>query len=450
LIALSALVVACGALFLIAPAFATTYAPNKLNDHTPNGCTHSDCTLREAITKANNHPGPDTIVLRGGKTYVRSQLNLAGDEDLNATGDLDVLGSLTLESSNKKQATVDANGIDRVFEVGTSTPVSATFKRVTIRGGDTSSSAEHGGGIDSEYGGTLRLVGSKVVANRTDSEGGGIAADGGTLQVVRSVIANNDATNSFQNAGGIEGEPGATQNEVISISRSRIVGNHAGGAGGGIYSYNRVTVTRSTIANNRADAGVGGGIFNANGTLIVKSSTLSGNVAANNAGGGVENYDTAILVDDTITKNRAQNGGGIDTDGISTTLNAVTIARNTSTSTGGGIDEETTPVTLRNSLIALNSTTGVGPDCYDTVTPSAGHNLIGDTTDCTGIFGPSTHDFTNVNPRIAQLANNGGPTKTIALRRHSKAINHAGSDAPKRDQRGVKRHDPDIGAFERR
>ena len=29
-------------------------------------------------------------------------------------------------------------------------------------------------------------------------------------------------------------------------------------------------------------------------------------------------------------------------------------------------------------------------------------------------------------------------------------LNHAGSSAPNRDQRGVKRHDPDIGAFERR
>ena len=109
-------------------------------------------------------------------------------------------------------------------------------------------------------------------------------------------------------------------------------------------------------------------------------------------------------------------------------------------------------INVKNSLIALN-TDPVGPDCH-VATPggivSAGHNLIGDTTDCTGIFGPATHDFTDLNPRIAQLANNGGPTKTIALRRHSKAINHAGSDAPKRDQRGVKRHDPDIGAFERR
>jgi fibronectin-binding autotransporter adhesin len=449
LVALTGLLVACGALVLSGGALAATYVPNKTGDHPPNGCTHTDCTLREAITKANNHPGRDTIVLRGGKTYNLFLMNTAGSEDLNATGDLDVLGALNLESSNKKLAAIDANGIDRVFEVGTGTPVSATFRRVTIRGGDASGSLGHGGGIDSEYGGALKLIRSRVVANRTDAEGGGIAADGGTLQLVRSVIAHNDATNPFQNAGGIEGEPGATENEVISVSRSRIVDNHAGGAGGGIYGYNRVTITKSTIANNRADTGVGGGIFNANGTLIVRSSTLSGNTTGND-GGAIENYGTATLVNDTITKNQASGlGGGVESDSSDpATLNAVTVARNTA-GTGGGI--EGTPITVRNSLIALNSSTGQGPDCRPAPTiVSGGHNLIGDTTDCTGIFGPATHDFTDLNPRIAQLANNGGPTKTIALRRHSKAINHAGSDAPKRDQRGVKRHDPDIGAFERR
>jgi hypothetical protein len=110
---------------------------------------------------------------------------------------------------------------------------------------------------------------------------------------------------------------------------------------------------------------------------------------------------------------------------------------------------------VRNSLIALNSKgSGFGPDCLEENPGgivSGGHNLIGTTADCTGtVFTGATHDITNVNPRIAQLAKNGGPTKTIALKRHSKAINHAGSDAPARDQRGVKRHDPDIGAFERR
>src|SRR5205809_1117786 len=84
------------------------------------------------------------------------------------SGALDVLGALNLESSNKKLAVIDANGIDRVLEVGTGTPVSATFKRVTIRGGDASSGLGHGGGIDSEYGGTLKLIRSRVVGNSTD------------------------------------------------------------------------------------------------------------------------------------------------------------------------------------------------------------------------------------------------------------------------------------------
>ena len=50
-----------------------------------------------------------------------------------------------------------------------------------------------------------------------------------------------------------------------------------------------------------------------------------------------------------------------------------------------------------------------------------------------------------------QLASNGGPTKTVALKKGSPAIGKAGSSPPKCDQRGVKRDaKPDIGAYERR
>jgi len=60
------------ALALAPSALANTYVANKTGDHAPNGCTHSDCTLREAIIKANHHPGPDTVELRSKKTYTRS------------------------------------------------------------------------------------------------------------------------------------------------------------------------------------------------------------------------------------------------------------------------------------------------------------------------------------------------------------------------------------------
>jgi hypothetical protein len=451
--------VAVVALLALAPiALANTYTPTRLGDPTPNGCKPNDCSLREAVTKANHHSGPDKIVIQGGKTYDLTAPNSAGDEDANATGDLDVLGGLTIASSNHKQATVDANGIDRVFEVGPSSPVSATFQRVTIRGGKGDSS-EHGGGIDSEHGGTLKLIDSKVIGNTTADEGGGIAADGGSLNLVRSVIARNSATGPSKNAGGIEGEPGSTENEVISISRSRIVNNHAAGGAGGIYGYNKLTINRSTLSGNTAGQD-GAAIYNGSGTATVKNSTLNGNVAGDD-GGALDNLGTATLINDTFANNKAAgDGGGIANEGGTINMNAVTVARNRSDSdslsggAGGGLFF-LSPIAfnVKNSLVAKNSAgPSTGPDCYNSGTPfaSGGHNLIGDSLACTDFTATGDRiDLSNSKIGIGSLANNGGPTKTIGLLSGSKAINHAGSNAPSRDQRGHKRHDPDIGAFEK-
>lgn len=88
---------------------------------------------------------------------------------------------------------------------------------------------------------------------------------------------------------------------------------------------------------------------------------------------------------------------------------------------------------------------GSADDCKGTFS-AAGVNLLTDVTGCSG-FGS---DIVTSTPKLGPLAANGGPTKTIALRAGSPAIGKAGSGSPPRDQRGVKRVDPDIGAFERR
>jgi len=160
-------------------------------------------------------------------------------------------------------------------------------------------------------------------------------------------------------------------------------------------------------------------------------------------------YGQGTLINDTITKNHAMGyGGGVEADASSPiVLNAVTIARN-SGDRGGGI--EGAPLIVSNSLIALNSSSTLGPDCHPGPTIlSGGHNLIGDTTDCGATFGSSTHDITNVNPKIGQPAEKCG--RNIEAQRDHKDQRHAGNDAPKRDQRGVRRDGkPDIGAYERR
>ena len=137
--------------------------------------------------------------------------------------------------------------------------------------------------------------------------------------------------------------------------------------------------------------------------------------------------------------------------------------------TGGGIRVGPASVTLENTIIAGNTaangtgdTTGAptpGPNVDGAVT-SNGHNLLGIATEATGFTG--TGDQTGANPMLAALADNGGPTQTMALSPGSPAIDAGVAAGASFDQRGQPRtfDDPgvanaatsdgtDIGAFER-
>jgi CSLREA domain-containing protein len=48
---------------LALPARAATIVVDVLGDPLPDGCSPGSCSLREAITLANNLPGKDTILL---------------------------------------------------------------------------------------------------------------------------------------------------------------------------------------------------------------------------------------------------------------------------------------------------------------------------------------------------------------------------------------------------
>src|SRR4051812_44615242 len=107
-----------------------TYRPNKLGDHAPNHCTHADCTLREALIAANGHAGHDKILMLGGKTY---KLARAGTgEEAAKTGDLDILDDVTITHSGRRRATVDGNGIDRVFHFPGTSGATGVLKGLVI------------------------------------------------------------------------------------------------------------------------------------------------------------------------------------------------------------------------------------------------------------------------------------------------------------------------------
>ena len=115
--------------------------------------------------------------------------------------------------------------------------------------------------------------------------------------------------------------------------------------------------------------------------------------------------------------------------------------------TGGGLRNAAGTAAVRNSLLAFNSSADGGRECSGAVL-AEGVNLVLRPNGCSGITDPP--DMTGDPPLTGGLDDHGGPTPTVALRRGSPAINAADPGCPARDQRGVRRRNCDIGAYERR
>ena len=107
------------------------------------------------------------------------------------------------------------------------------------------------------------------------------------------------------------------------------------------------------------------------------------------------------------------------------------------------------------TTIVAGNTALAGPDVHGTVN-SGGYNLIGDGTDSSGFSGTGDQVGTAlalIDPRLGPLADNGGPTRTHALRPGSPALDAIPAEdcAVATDQRGIARprgSGCDIGAFE--
>jgi hypothetical protein len=243
------------------------------------------------------------------------------------------------------------------------------------------------------------------------------------------------------------------------------------GTGGGIDNTGVMTVLDSTIASNSAVSGrygygEGGGIFNS-GVLTVTDSTVSGNNAQ--YGGGINNVGTMTLTNSTISANTGAGGGGIENRMGAVSAGTATITDCTLSGNTGGVSDRGGPgsggidnsdggaITLANTIVAGNNdSASAAPDVAGTF-KSLGHNLIGTTAGGLGwissdLTGSSAHPL---NPVLAPLSNNGGPTQTQLPLAGSPAIG-AGSIAlippgVTTDQRGMARvvnGKVDIGAVE--
>jgi CSLREA domain-containing protein len=267
---------------------------------------------------------------------------------------------------------------------------------------------------------------------------------------------------------GVEPESGdgggAVHNEgVATVSECTFTGNtakHFGGAvsngrldisGGG---KGHLTVDKSTFSRNAVE-GWGGAIASIGSVANINGSTFAGNSTANQGAAVYNQPDSAsdgevAITNSTFSANSTNNEGAAITSYGKLSLNNSTI----NGSIGPFAQRAGTAVanhgmlTLANTIIANNF--GIGCGNYATIT-AVGVNLIDDGS-C-AVPGALSGD-----PLLAELADNGGPTMTHALKAGSIAIDAASSGpCPAADQRGQARpfdgnHDGiavcDIGAEE--
>lgn len=470
-----ALGVAAVLLMLAPPALGRTFTVTRADDPNPPGpCNANDCSLRAAVFAADDHSGadkirfapslPPMIHLTQGELPIRFKLEIDGPGSKNLA--VRASGSRVLHMTQGR-VTIDGIAIRDGRE--TAAPNGATCP------GDSANAYTAGGGILQDAG-NLKLDHVKVANNAVDGPaasiigGGGIADIDGTLTVTHSRLTQNAVDGgSISGGGGILNCVGQVTVKHSSIHDSAVSSKAIGSGGaianglGAAQNTGELTLKKTTVEKNNASSEVvseGGGVITTGGPVDVEGTTINENSATVTGGGtvadagGFENANSKVtFTNSTIANNIAiapsAIGGGIAAGGndeklkIESSTVVGNIADGTTTSRGGNLVSSDS-ASLKNTIVAKGKAT-TGSNC-DFAVKSSGHDL--EDEDTCGFDGKG--DRVNKNPKLRDLANNGGPTDTMALKQGSPAIGHASKKtSPKRDQRGFKRDGkPDIGAYE--
>jgi predicted outer membrane repeat protein len=327
------------------------------------------------------------------------------------------------------------------------------------------------------------IVGSRFAGN-TGSNGGAVGSLNADLAIYSSTLEQNTATGSGQNTTssmctttsqevGDGGSGAAVYMDGGSDGASTFCGdifsgNHANALGGAIFrvfdtAQTAFNVEACTFDSNVADgpagttmAGSGAGAFYVhNGAIRVTASTFSNN---SSLGCGAIQLDTSTfeMTNDTFSANTASDGVGGGVCAFSTgTFTNCTFAGNqalggTSYSNYYSAAIFGSVVTLTNTILANNTTMNSEGRMTCGATETGTNNLQWPTDKVTGGSpdSPCVTGITFADPKLGALANNGGPTDTMAPGA-AKAVVQVGTGCPATDQTGKARKTPcTIGAFE--
>lgn len=441
-----------------ASAVGTTYTVDDLSDGVANAadCTTpepAECSLRDALDAAADG---DVIEFASG---------LSGTITL-TNGQLEVRDEVEIRGPGAATVTIDADGASRIFYVCSgSNP--ATISGLTMTDGIADDGAaiyeESCGGVivrdvvitgnmASENGGAiysnaeLWVYDSQISTNTAYSYGGGIYA-GSAFVMVGSTVSGNSTTQQGAPGGG-----GIFASGDVDISTSTVDSNSSANCGGGLYvksGYSSIEIVASTFSNNSSYGCYGGGIDidGNNNTVMIANTTITGNEALDGATGGgihIDNYNNVSVIQSTIVGNTSTStdsyysGGGIHLNALATITMSGTIVSG-------------------NAAVAGAADIGFANQQYPGPIAIAGDDLLVGEVDARITFS-GAGIISSTTPGVGALADNGGPTKTMALDPTSAAIDAGGTSVlpfpgDAYDQRGtgyarIVNGLADLGAFE--
>ncbi|HUM03566.1 MAG TPA: kelch repeat-containing protein, partial [Thermoanaerobaculia bacterium] len=374
---------------------------------TPGACDAG--ALAAAVAAAGGTT--QTINLTGGCTYSFISGSL-GD----TSTALPHVTSGTNLTINGNGATIERLGVDGV----------PAFRLFTVDGGATLALNDL----------TVRNGGCGSTAVCPLLEGGGVL-NAGTLNVTRGTFLSNASQGDLTNSRG-----GAIRNDfgTVSVDQSTFTGNRADNNGGAIFNWGgTLAVTSSTFRNNHAGNAGGALVHFSPAATTVTNSTFFGNSASGSLWG-------PAATGSALYSQSWSFGGGSGTV-------AVTNATFSANGTNGTISHDGGPAfALRNSILAYSG----GANCSGVgAANDGGYNISSDASCALGAVGSLNSTDPQLDP--AGLSSAGGPTQvgvplpgSPAVDAIPSGVNGCGTTLTA-DQRGAARPTGagcDIGAVE--
>jgi uncharacterized protein YkvS len=301
-----------------------------------------------------------------------------------------------------------------IYSVGSLTLTDCSFEGNAASGGDGGSGGSGGSGP---------APGLKGVGGAGAVAYGAAVYSINSARIERCTFSANAATGGDSAAGG-----------TLSGGNGSNGAAGAAAAGAGLWLAGSGAITNCTVYGNRALGGAGG----AGGPGQFYGG--NGGDGGNGVGAGLYSAGTLYVVHTTIAQNSAVGGtNGVAGSGIS----GPGTSGSPGMGLGGGVARGSGVLWLRSSALSGNTSGGNG---YGTIT-DGGYNLSSDLS--IPLTGTSRW---LADPLLGALADNGGPTKTMALLSGSPALDKVPAAAtPATDQRGLSRPINslgDIGAYE--